>query len=220
MKLTHYPEFAAHRLLTVAFDRMTTRVPQRSCHGDSRLRGTHSAPLRHRGVRAARLAAFALGLVGPVYSQGGPSLPEIAGFRLGATWGTVARSLPCRREPIWAGVRGVTVCDASDTLRLGFIRDTLFDIVIEGSYQHVSPNGRWNSLRTGILGALGVPDSVLKSTSTDSTEWITARWRRRDTQDWNAWLQIGGRSPEPGRDPSSHWMVRVTHCRIAAPDCR
>lgn len=163
------------------------------------------------------LRLVALALCATAIAQG--QLPTVEGYRLGATWSAVARSLPCRQEDMWAGVPHVKVCDASDTVHLGFIRDTLFDVVVEGSFQPFSPNTRWNFLRTWSVAVFGTPDSVVNHKSTDR-EYVVAHWGTCSAQLWAAQLSIGGRSPEPSPDPalrygfSMPWM-RATFCRFA-----
>jgi hypothetical protein len=173
-------------------------------------------------TRLAHMAGIVLVVVGPVLGQEphNSAPPTVAGFRLGVTWAEVASSLPCRVEALWAGVPNIKVCDAADTVQLGFIRDTLFDVVVTGPARDLSPTARWNLLREWTVGMFGKPDSVVTRPS-GGLDWITARWGHGSARSWRAWIQVGGRSPGLGLDPGwSDWMLRATHCRLSGRACQ
>lgn len=116
--------------------------------------------------------------------QNSAPLVALAGYRLGATWQTTGRSLPCQSQPPsgldqlalryryspLARAKDARWCSPSDSVILLFAADTLVDITVRIRKSSDAPELTWRaSLSPMLLAVLGAPDSV--TTRVDPLGW-------------------------------------------------
>ena len=95
-----------------------------------------------------------------------PVLPEMRGFRLGASIEAVGgRSLPCQN------IDGRRACDTRDSVRLFFDNGRLSDIVVQFGIRPIGAKDRWFALTDSLEHLFGKPDSVAMR-----SDGLTAYW--------------------------------------------
>lgn len=153
--------------------------------------------------------------------------PSIAGYRLGTLRSSLPKDFPCRQVGVPGQREGATEsCDANDTLKLGFQRDTLAVLYMTLMKKDDGPasalarwNGRW---RTWSAKRLGRPDSVrTEEPLSESAQILKAYWNRQGTP-WKAQLYVRNTSFRGGANLT--WAYLILKCRSVdrgnLPTCR
>lgn len=167
-----------------------------------------------RALLFATAAVTLAGAAAPAQQFAPP--PAVAGFRLGAEWRDIARAMPCRglsieeqksHSRLWPDfVAHIRICEASDSVSLRFVRDSLFTVVVRLSDQNVGPSARWRQLSEWATATLGMPpDSVALHESPRQPDSVLgvrpglssvdAYWGPRSPRLWSARLALYGFSP-------------------------
>lgn len=164
-------------------------------------------------TRIGAILATHLLLVGSILAQ---SLPAVGGHSPGELWPKIGRGLPCVGMPsdsmgLFVMHRAVRLklCDAGNHVELGFMRDTLYLVMLqiandtlwysqadnEPSTDTVTVQSWWHA-QGRVQGTewFGEPDSVVYTPndmgSAGYDDRVTAYWQSNTSPRWAAWFFV------------------------------
>ena len=150
-------------------------------------------------MRWLLIAVVLLALPQSAEAQTRSTAPSLMGYRLGETWSSIGRAMPCQPDslpPDWA-LKVKHCLPSGGTLALWFLKDTLYQINYNPFADSAGPVSSDDTLPADVLWSrrwkqwsiarFGEPDSVVsQGTNPRRLMQVIARWRER----WGV-IQVG-----------------------------